>query len=789
MSGGRFNSRIRFLLLIISIFAVSAGNFLYSQDSDTIPVPLYIDKTYTGEISVIILPDESVQIRPSELIAYLEDLMTEDALNTARTIFPETGWLDLTDMAGLGVRIIFSFEDLTIRVTIPAHLRRETTVSLKSSGPTPEGTYLEQANFSAFMNLELWNRFTYESGTYDFSATPEIGLNIFDWVVEARGSFRTTDIFYWDYSRLVKDFGSIGYRLEVGDLTVPVTGLTGVSRLLGASFRKNYSLSNAPEGTSAYSIEFFLREPSKVEIYMNDRKIRENDYQSGSYIFKDFPCSRGINRISIRWEDSEGPHEESLVIPFEGKLLRPGDFDLGIAIGLPDRKIVLPAFTSYQYLGITDNLTFGLGESFNIDTLELSIHPDFLLATNIGSFNLVPIWSINFNGGQNADVSFGYQMLKPGIDHYLNFGANLSYDYNSIAYPEVPLSLLSLDGYFNFNFGSGFGFSPKVLWGWRFDENRQIMNTEAILKKSIRGGSAITASVGLEYNEELSFSATISYSSSFPDANQNLYIQEDLVTQRLSAFWTKYKTDESNLAFNASTELPMQLDDKLSFSFSSGWDHPLFGINGGHNFNTIIDTSTFNNSTFLSANSSLVFAEGHFMITKKVNDSFVIVAPGPEFSEQTLRVNPRTGGSDLEISGSPGVMSNLSSFSVRKLWIEPEELPLGMDASGMKYLVLPSYKSAFVVTPKADVRFYIGGFLTDPEGNMIEASLGRLTGKNNGESVDFFTDDTGYFEAYGLSPDEYQLQLNGFERTVSIDLKGSEGGYYDAGTLIIPEDK
>ena len=639
------------------------------------------------------------------------------------------------------------------------------------------------------MNLELWNRFNYETLTYDFAATPEIGLNIFDWVVEARGSIRTTDIFYWDYSRLVKDFDSIGYRLEVGDLTMPVTDLSGVSRLLGASFRKNYSLIADTIEPSDYSIEFFLREPSKVEIYMNDRKIRENDYQSGSYIFQDFPCSRGINRISIRWEDSEGQHEESLVIPFEGKLLDAGEIDLGVAAGLPNREIVLPTVTSYQYLGVTGNFTFGLTESFNIDSLELSVHPDFLLATDFGSFNLVPVWNINFNGGQNVSAALGYQMLKPGSEHYLNFGANLSYDFNSITYTETPLSFISVDGFFNFNFGAGFSFTPEVLWGWRFDEARQVINADAVLKKSIRGGSALTASVGLEYNNEISFSATITYSSSFPEVNQNLYILEDLVTQRLSAFWTKYKSEDNDISLNASTELPMNLDDKISLNVSGGWDHKLFSISGGHNFDTIIETGESNNSTYLSARSAFVYADGIFMLTKYINDSFVIIAPGPEFSNQALRVNPRTSGSDLELLGTPGVMSNVSSFSTRKLWIEPEELPLGMDASGMKYLVLPSYKSAFVVTPKADIRVYIGGILTDYEDMAIETTLGSLTGKNNGESVDFFTDDTGYFEAYGLSPDEYLLKLNGYEQTISIDISDSEGGFFNTGTLVIPEDE
>jgi len=790
MSPGRTKRRILLLITAVIVLIFCIPFQIFSQDADTIPVPIFIDGIYTGEISVTILPDESVQVRPSELIAYLEELMSENAIDTAKMIFPQSGWLNLTEMGGLGVRILFKFEDLTIHITIPAHLRRETTISLKGKRQELIGDHITQTNFSVFLNLELWNRFTYETLAYDFSATPEVGLNIFDWVIEARGGIQTNgDLFFWDYARLVKDFPSLKYRLEIGDLTMPVTDLPGVSKLLGASFRKNYKLIPGTDSLSPYSKEIFIREPSKVEIYMNDRKIREKDYQSGSYVFQDFPLTRGINRISIRWEDSEGPHEENILIPFDNSLLNAGEVDLGFAAGLPDRAIQLPVITSYQYLGITDSFTLGITESFNVESLELNIHPDFLFSTSFGNFNLVPRWGMNFNGGQRVNASLTYQMLNYGLQNNINFGAGIDYDFDSVSNPELPISLLSVEGYYNFIFGDGFSFTPEASWGYRFDESRQVLRARAILKKSIRGGSALSANISLNYDEELSFAATISFSSSFPDLNQNIYLVENLETQRLSAFWNKYASEESDFSLNVSTELPMSLDEKISLGLSGGYNHPLFTVSAGHDFDTIIETSEFQNSTYVNASSGFVFADGYFLITKPVNDSFIIVAPGTEFADQILRVNPTSGGSDLELNGKSGVMSNISSFTTHKIYIEPEELAPGMDDAGMKYLATPSYKSAFVITPQADILIFTGGFIKDSEGAPIEAVLGRLTGKNNGESVDFFTDGNGYFEAYSLLPDQYNLQLIGFDQTIIIDLTGIKSGFHDAGTIIIPEDE
>ena len=788
MNHGRNRQTTLILLAAAVIFIFYNPVKAVSQEADTISVPLYIDNAYQGEIAIMIMPDESVQIRPIELIVYLEELMTQEAVETAQMIFPETGWMNLTNLGGLGVHIIFSFEDLTLKINIPAHLRKETAISLRGRPKPPEGEYAEQSAFSAFLNLALWNKFTYESLAYEFSATPELGLNISGWVIEARGGINTVgDLLTWDYSRLVKDFPSIGYRLEAGDLTLPVTDLSGVSSLLGASFRKNYRLLEDTSATIPYERKIFLKEPAKIEIFLNDRKIREKDYQSGSYIIRDFPLTRGINNISIRWEDSEGPHEEIIAIPFESNLLARGDFDFGIAAGLPDRRIVLPAISSYQYFGLTDHFTFGLTESFSIETMSLSLSPYFLLSTNIGNFNLRPSWEMNFTGGQRIDTDLKYQFLKPGLAKNTNFGLNLSYNYDSIRFPDIPTSILSGSVYYNFYFGNGFSFTPDVSIGWRFDETRLTGAGKAALKKNIKGGSSLTANIGFSYDEEPAFSATISYSASFPDLNQNLYLLENLENQQLSAFWNRYPGENDSLSLNASTQIPIELEEKLSIGVDAGYNHPMFRLSGGHDFETVIANASMQNRTYLNAETGMVFADGIFMLSRPVNDSFIIIAPGDSFSDQIIRVNPSLSGSDLELQGKAGLMPEISSFKTHKIYIEPDELPEGMDDAGMKYLAYPSYKSAFVIKPQAEVRIYIGGFIESSEKSPIETVLGRLTGKNTGDSVDFFTDETGYFEAYGLRADTYSVQMAGYENSVDIDLSNIKSGFHDIGALTIPE--
>ncbi len=763
--------------------------FLGAQDADTVPVPLYIDDIYAGEISAAILPDESVQLRPSELIAYLRDLLSEETIQTAEMIFPAEGWLNLTDMGGLGVRIVFKFEDLTLHVYIPAHLRRENVISLTGKEVAPAGKEITKQDFSAFFNLGLWSRIIYETITFDYSVTPELGMNIYDWIAEVRGGVRSgSEPFFLDYARVIHDFSALSYTLEIGDVSWPVTGLTGISNITGASFRRNTRIDPDYDDSLPYTKEIFLREPSRVEIYLNDIKIKEADYQSGTYIFNDFQLSRGINRISIKWQDSEGPHTEEMIIPYENSLLKTGELDMGISAGIPDRNIVLPVVSSHQYAGLTDSLTMGLTEGYNSDNSEISIAADFLYSTNFGTFRLYPEWGMIFGGGMKTAVELGYQYLNTGNDYYWNFGTTTGYRTDAILYAPETVSSFYSDNYTTLLFPGGFSLTPRFFWEYRIEEAKNVFKLRGSFKKSIRGGSSISATVGVEWDEGPAFSGTVSFSSSFPEVNQNLYLLENLDTQKLSAYWNKYASDAaSDYTLNVSAEIPIELDERLSLGARAGYIHSLFNGYVSHDFDTIIAAEETSNSTSISAESGIVYTGGYLALTAPVRDSFIIIAPSEQFRDNILDVNPGTS-SNITVSDSPGVLSGINSYSVNKINIEAQELIPGMDDRNMMYHFTPSYKSGAVIYPEIVIRVYTGGYITDEEGTALGMKPGILTAETSeGEphTVEFFTDKKGYFEAYNLEPGRYILKLAGFENTQTIEIKESETGYFDSGTIVI----
>jgi len=140
------------------------------------------------------------------------------------------------------------------------------------------------------------------------------------------------------------------------------------------------------------------------------------------------------------------------------------------------------------------------------------------------------------------------------------------------------------------------------MYRYSLNSGRHFIGAKTIFKKSIRGGSAVVANIGVSYDQELEFSVSLSYSSAFPELNQNLYIIQNLENQKLSAFWNKYPAqDESDFSLNASAELPILLDEKLSFGLQGGYVHPLFDVSLSHNFSTVLDNGDLYNATTLRA--------------------------------------------------------------------------------------------------------------------------------------------------------------------------------------------
>ncbi len=773
--------------LILSLLVAGSS---YAQELSIIPVPVYLDSRYLGEIDVMAGPADEVSFVPGKLVALVAERVIERVVTDASRLFPGDRRVSPAELAPLGLSATFDWDELALIVEIPPLIRRPERISLSGTRAAPVGTAVAPADISVIANLDLWSRYTYESRLFDLAFTPEIAASIYTVVLEAEGGFRLGDEpLFLNYARVSRDLPFLGYRAQAGDLTWRATELAGVSRVTGISLFREDSMGDAGGGVDEVLERVFLPERSALEIYLNDSRLQRRELGPGNYEIAGVPLGNGRNTIVITWEGEDGLREVEIVVPYDGDLLDERELDAGLALGVADRTIERPLIASYQRYGLTDRLTIGLRQGAEVLDFQIDAGAEILLASLAGTFVFEPSVGIGPANRLRLVLPLRYQYLDTRPSSYLNFG--LSAAYSSLTGLESnDNSSVSASGYISLALPEGFSVTPRLGYTYGLLDASHVVDVRAGLRKSIRGGSSVSADVGLLYDSEFSFRATVTYSASFPQRQQNLYLQQNLQAQEFTGYWSRYAGDRArDFDFSASAKVPVDFEEVLTASGQAGYVNRYLRADLSHGLAGVVATSDFRNSTTASAQSALVVADGEFGVSLPVSDSFVIVVPGAEFDAIPVEVSRGGGRTDLMLTGGSGVLPGLRSYTPVGIVVEPVELRLGVE-NELRFVATPSYRSGTVIRPAPQREVYAGGILLDARGEPAAYQLGSWTRRGSDDANaaesdgEFFTDAEGYFEVYGLTPGTYDLRLNaglGLEYVLVIPEDAFE--YVDADEL------
>jgi outer membrane usher protein len=754
-------------LFIFSSFLLAAEVFL-------MPVPLYVDSIYSGEIDLQI-DNDIIRIQPYPLIERLKERLDWNKAQVTLNRWSEDQWVTPESLSTSIIRPEFDTNNLILKVHIPPESRKPETLSLLGKSRIPLGEIYPQAVFSGILNLDSWTRYQYEDMALDYRIAPELVLQYGGYVMEARGGLQSgLNLLYYDYIRLVKDFPGPMYRAEVGDITFKAGGFS-TAPIKGVSFYRMTSLNEDYQSRPALGRQIYFPEPADVEIIINNRTVSRHRVNPGTWTFESFPLVQGANDIIIKWTDSQGDHEDRFFHIYDGKLLKPGEFDFGAAAGTDSYTTLNPAFLVHIANGVTGNLTSGANIYYDVNNYHFALGAPLLLATSIGSFNLIPRLDLYMTGGIGLDTELNYSYSEKRDEKPdLNFGTSLGY--TTATYP-VPLQRFNFTGYYNFNPVKGLSFTPSLGWSWDLSEDIHDMNIRIRVRKSTGDGSIISTDLGLKHDETGWYPlASITFSTSLHEIQQNFYARGDLSSKKMTLAWNRYSSSEkqSDYTLGASGIIPAERDDRLTLSMNGGYTHQYFTASASQGFNAFLGTEEFGNTTSLNLGSALVFAEGVLGFSRPVRSGFLLIQSemGP------LDVNPDKEGALLSLNGStPGVLGSASPYRYTTYRLVPETLPVGSDINDYKVTLFPTYRSGTLFRAQAKVFMYAGGILLDNEGEPAGLRVGTINSVN-GEEQEFFTDDSGYFECYSLIPGEYTLTLDGSELVYTISVKEDESGFY-----------
>ena len=734
---------------------------LATAQETALPVPVYLSGAYLGEIDAYPKETNEVLLVPSQVIALVDDLLLERVVEDAARLFAADRPVPPEAFTALGLTVTFDWNDLLVRLAVPALIRRPIRLSLAGGSRVLHGAPVRPAPFSMIANLHLLGRFTYETAAYELAATPELVANIHGVALEAQGVVRLDEEpFTFDYARATWDLPNLGYRVQGGDLTWRATRLLNVPRITGLSISREKSLGN-PRGLPEEVIaSVFQPTGGSVTVSVNESRRYARDQAPGNYEITNVPLGDGLNTVVVSWSSEDGPRQIEIVIPHDGDLLDRGELDAGIAVGVVGRELERPVVSAYQRYGLTRSITLGLRGGAEILDLQIDAGAEAMIATRIGTFVLDPTIGIGPADRLLIDAPLRYYYLDSRQSAYRSFG--LSGGYRSVTAPlsSAVSEHITASGYVNLVFPDGFSLTPTLSGVYSLTDRTSRLSMRASLRKSIRGGSALSANLGLQYDGDLAFLATLTYSAAFPDAQQNLFLQQNLNTQELFAFWSRYPGErEQKLNFNVSAKVPMDPNEVLNASGQVGYAQRYFAASLGHDLSGVVATGDLRNTSSVTFRTALITAGGLVGVSAPVTDSFALVTTGGILADSEVRVT--RGGDRLgtTIEGNVAVLRGISAYSPVEISVEPTEPVAGIEEQDLGYVLRPTYRSGTAIRVEPTRVVYAGGILLDDAGRPIPYELGVWAGAD-GESGEFFTDAEGYFEIYGLRPGTYELTLN-----------------------------
>jgi outer membrane usher protein len=189
--------------------------------------------------------------------------------------------------------------------------------------------------------------------------------------------------------------------------------------------------------------------------------------------------------------------------------------------------------------------------------------------------------------------------------------------------------------------------------------------------------------------------------------------------------------------------------------------------------------------------SSLTFADGTFALARPVRENFAIVTGKEGLEDIVMKVDPDSRGASRARSAwlSPAVITDLSSYRVRNVRVEPVDPPLGATPEKMTFQLAPTYKSGVLLKLGKEPHILAVGRLVDDLGAPIAyLSLEiRRVDDVSAPPIAAFTGKNGSFHAPDLKPGRYEIRPGSAQwGTVTVDIPETSDGMCRLGRIVVP---
>jgi outer membrane usher protein len=186
-----------------------------------------------------------------------------------------------------------------------------------------------------------------------------------------------------------------------------------------------------------------------------------------------------------------------------------------------------------------------------------------------------------------------------------------------------------------------------------------------------------------------------------------------------------------------------------------------------------------------------VAANGSFAISRPVRQNFLIVKGQEGLAGIEIRADPDGTGGCRARSGwlGPAVLTDLQSYRLRDVNIEPTNPPLGASPGKMRFSLLPYYKSGFVLKVGKVARLIAVGRLVNTQQEPIPHMLVEIQSVDHREDklISTFTSRNGGFQMPDVRPGRYEIRppSSTIWGSVIVEIKELPTNLYRLGDIVV----
>ncbi len=780
-----------------------------------IDVPLIVNDLQAGSVRVHIDAAQAKSFDYRAVMAVIAPAVSPEAVAELDTVAGGRAFVPFQQTQGLKVPIRFDEDQLAVVVTVAPAYTRLRPVDLQPPHRSPSAEVVKPAAVSAYLDIRANAGYLEGAGggTEPLQLDLDGAANIDGYVLEGQGDYYSgnqlqswaMDVEHsprWQRGnvRLVHDDVGDMLRFAAGDLSYPVTGFQSFQSMAGLSVAKNFTLQpyNVFRPTGQSSI--LLTSPSQVQVYVNGNLDRVLHLPAGNYSLSDFPVVDGVNDVHLLITDASGRVEATTLSVFtDDNLLKQGVSSFAYNLGVPStitngriwygRNLTFSGFDSY---GVSDRLT--VGGNLQGDSDQQMAGATTVYEMPIGNVQLDAALSHDrtYGDGTSSQVQYSY-----ADGHQRNFNLSLSYR-------DAYFQPLGTRGRTAEHYTAAIRYGQTILGdmqasvGARWLSQRGLMPGEASssqvawnanLSKAFSRSLALNVTVGGGAGEAVNAFLSLSWVPGRPNGDrsqQSGNLSYDSTSDSVRADWN-YNANRGGNSIDAQVSA-VNYGDKAGLGGSADFTtyrYEAFAARVINSDGTIEDQARFG--------TAIVFADGHFALSRPVSDSFALIYPHQDLRDYDIGVNPSVyNANDVTFATvaskwGAGVLSDMESYYDRPVTIDTRHVPAGFDVGASQLVLAPTYRSGVIVEVGTGADAYVRGRLMTA-GHAVALTSGLVTGPG-GYARQIFTDRNGVFYAYGLTRGAYTLTVPGAQATIAFTVAAAKGKMVELGTLEVTPAK